>query len=110
MKQNNRGIVDFIKIVHHFFQELPQWMNSMKDPRNSSYTTYTQADLVFMRILKNVCSVRSMRSMEENFNEEECIRTLKILSGDTELYEIPHYDTLNYYLEKLSPECLSDIR
>lgn len=23
---------------------------------------------------------------------------------------MPHYDTLNYYLEKLSPECLSDLR
>ena len=26
------------------------------------------------------------------------------------LKEMPHYDTLNYYLEKLSPECLSDLR
>ena len=26
------------------------------------------------------------------------------------LEEMPHSDTLNYYLEKLSPECLSDIR
>ena len=23
---------------------------------------------------------------------------------------MPHYDTLNYYLEKLSPECLSGLR
>ena len=48
--------------------------------------------------------------MEENFNEETCIRTLKILSCDPGLDEMPHYDTLNYYLEKLSPSCLADIR
>ncbi|CVI71268.1 hypothetical protein NDGK_02162 [Clostridiales bacterium CHKCI001] len=51
-----------------------------------------------------------MRSMEEPFNEEECIRTLRLLSGDQNLEEMPHCDTLNYYLEKLSPACLSNLR
>ena len=43
-KEKDRGIVDFMKIVHHFFKELPQWINAMDDPRNPSYTIYTQAD------------------------------------------------------------------
>lgn len=55
-----------------------------------------------MGILKNICAVKTMRSMEEQFNEENCIDTLKILSGDRNLAEMPHSDTLNYYLEKLS--------
>ena len=63
-----------------------------------------------MGLLKNMCAVRTMRSMEDNFNTETCIETLKLLSGDRALEEMPHSDTLNYYLEKLSPECLSDIR
>lgn len=46
-----------------------------------------------------------MRSMEEQFNEEECIRTLRLLSGDQNLEEMPHGDTFNYYLEKLSLAC-----
>lgn len=82
----------------------------MTDPRNPSYITYTQADLVWMGILKNVCSVLTMKSMEEQFNEEQCIHTLRIFSGDHRLEEMPHCDTLNYYLEKLSPSCLSDLR
>lgn len=49
-------------------------------------------DLGYMAILKNVCGQHSMREMEENFNKETCI------------------DTLNYYLEKLSLECLSGLR
>lgn len=51
-----------------------------------------------------------MREMEENFNRETCIDTLRLLSGNRKLEGMPHYDTLNYYLEKLSPECLSDLR
>jgi len=51
----------------------------------------------------------TMREMEENFNKETCIDTLRLMSGNRKL-KMPHYDTLNYYLERLSPECLSDLR
>lgn len=109
-KKKDRGIVDLMRILYHFFEKLPQWLNEMSDPRIQSYTTYTQSDLVFMGILKNMCGIKTMHSMEEQFNEETCIDTLRILSGDRNLKEMPHSDTLNYYLEKLSPDCLSDVR
>ena len=48
--------------------------------------------------------------MDETFNEQQCIDTLRLLSGDQELVEMPHADTLNYYLERLSPKCLADVR
>lgn len=82
----------------------------MTDPQNPSYISYTQADLFFMGILKNVCAQEGMRKMDENFNTEACIDTLAQMSGDRNLKEMPHYDTLNYYLERLSPECLSALR
>lgn len=110
VKKEDRGIVDLMRVIYHFFKELPQWINEMADPRNPAYTVYTQSDLILMGVLKNICSVKTMRSMEEQFNEEACIDTLRILSGDRDLAEMPHADTLNYYLEKLSPGCLADVR
>lgn len=109
-KKNDRGIVDFIMIYKHFFKDMPDWINEMEDSGNPSYTIYTQAGFVNMGILKNVCSLESMRQMEETFNEENCVATLRLMSGDTRLKEMPHYDTLNYYLEQLLPQCLSDLR
>ena len=109
-KGKDRGIVDFMMITQHFFKNINQWIEEMEDPRHQSYTVYTQSDLIYMGILKNICGQFSMRQMEENFNEENCIDTLRILSGHKGLEEMPHYDTLNYYLEKLSPECLSQLR
>ena len=109
-KKHDRGIVDFMMVTNHFFHSLREWINEMDDPRNQSYTTYTQADLGYMAILKNICGQYSMREMEENFNKETCIDTLRIISGNQNLDEMPHYDTLNYYLERLSPECLSELR
>ena len=43
-----------MRILYHFFEELSQWLNEKTDPRNPSYTIYTQSDLVFMGILKYV--------------------------------------------------------
>ncbi len=63
-KKKDRGIVDFMKVTYHFFQELSHWINELEDPRNPSYITYTQADLVWMGLLKNICSVPTMKSME----------------------------------------------
>ena len=110
VKKRDRGIVDVMMLMQHYFKELSLWFNEMTDPRHPSYTTYTQADLALMGVMKNICAVKSMRSMEENFNEQPCIDTLRILSGDRKLNEMPHSDTLNYYLEQLSPMCLADVR
>ena len=97
-------------VTNHFFHSLKEWILEMYDPRNQSYTSYTQADLTYLAILKNICGQHSMREMEENFNKDTCIDTLRIMSGNQNLDEMPHYDTLNYYLERLSPECLSELR
>ena len=99
-----------LKIQKCFFSEMTHWIEEVKDPRNPAYTTYTQTDLIYLGILKNICSLESMRSMGEHFNEEICIRNLSIITGNAELKEIPHYDTLNYYLAKLSPQAIAGIR
>ncbi len=109
-RNKDRGILDLVWVMNHFFKELPQWIDEMSDPRNQSYITYTQSDLVFMGLLKNVCGVKTMHQMEERFNEEACISTLRYIGGDSGLAEMPHSDTLNYYLSKLSPDCLSGVR
>lgn len=109
-KKKDHGIVDFMMVSNHFFHYLREWLLEMDDPRHPSYITYTQADLGYMAILKNICGQYTMREMDENFNQENCINTLRLMSGNKRLEEMPHYDTLNYYLEKLSPECLSELR
>lgn len=84
-KKQDKGIVDFMMVTNHFFIALKEWICEMDDPRNQSYITYTQSDLNNMAILKNVCGQHSMREMEENFNKENCIDTLRLLSGNQRL-------------------------
>ena len=106
LKENSNGFVDLTKTANHYFKDLRSWTNQMLDPRHQSYITYTQADLIFQCLLKNLCSIESMNQMEEKFNEENCIHNLKVLSGNKNLVEMPHYDTVNNYLEEISSECL----
>ena len=94
-RKKERGIVNFMMITHHFFHSLREWLLEIEDPRHQSYIIYTQADLVYMALMKNICGQYSIREMEENFNEENCIDTLRIMSGNKHLKEMPHYDTLN---------------
>ena len=109
-KEKDKGILGILFIVNHFWKHFAEWIEEMTDPRNQSYITYTQSDYIYMGILKNICGVKTMHSMEEQFNNSNCIRTLGILSGDKNLQEMPHSDSLNNYLKKLSPECLAELR
>lgn len=58
----------------------------------------------------NICAVKTMHFMEEQFHEEPCMDTLRILSSDRNLAEMPCSDPLNDYFEKLSLKCLMDVR
>lgn len=83
--------------------------SEMKDPRHQSYITYPQTTLIYMGILKNISGIVSMRSMNEMFNEEQCIETLKLISGAEVLDEMPHYYTLNNYMERLDVENIDEL-
>lgn len=96
--------------MKHFFGHPRDWIEGMEAPCHPGYPIYTQSDLVFMGLIKNICSVERMRQKEERFNEKTCIDTLRLLPGHAGLEEMPYYDTLNTYLPKLSPECLSELR
>jgi len=101
-KAKDRGIVDSMMVMHLFFKELPTWIEEMENTRHPSYITYQQMDLFYMGLLKNLCNIKTMTAMEEQFNEQNCIEILRMLSGNQSLEEMPHKDTLNYYLERLS--------
>ena len=73
----------------------------MNDPRNQSYITYKQTDLGYMAILKNICGQYTMRKMEENFNEDNCIDACTVSSIldiiDKHTITLPSCDDCEYH-------------
>ncbi len=98
------------KIKKHFFKDLDEKFNTVHDPRHQSYITYNSDILLMMTILKNVFNLKSMRSMTDQLNKDECIHNVQKILGCSELEELPHYDTINDFLSRLDPEELEKVR
>jgi hypothetical protein len=61
-------------------------------------------------LLKNMADLKSMRSMSNSFNKDECIENIRKVLGLEVLEELPHYDTINDFLTGLELSELENIR
>lgn len=111
LKRNLKNeIAEFLKIQNHYFPELIQDIKNVMDARNQNYITYEIEVILYVMILKNICSIESMKEMTATFNEDELIKNVyKILKIEERDY-LPHYVTINDCLSKLQAEELEKIR
>lgn len=109
-EKNQNFFFDFVKIQNHFFKDLVDQLKKVKDKRHQSYITYGPETILYTILLKSVFGIKSMRSMTELFNKDECIENIRVVLGLKELNELPHYDTINDFLAKLEPKELETIR
>lgn len=106
----NREIADFLKIQNHYFPDLIADIKKVMDGRNQSYITYEIEVILYMMLLKNVCSIASMQEMNDTFNEDECVKNIYKILGLEEKEYLPHYVTINECLTKLDTRELEKIR
>jgi hypothetical protein len=109
-RQLKKEIAEFLKIQHHYFPELIEDIKKIMDTRHQSYITYEIEVIIYMMILKNVCSLASMQEMNDKFNEDECIKNIYKILGLEEREWLPHYVTINECLSKLNTNELEKIR
>ena len=95
---------ELVKVIRHFFPDLIPNLKQIKDPRNRSYIKYEQHVLLMTKILSSIFYISSMRKTSEEFNNETAIKNIGILCGREELEELPYWETINRYLERLEPE------
>jgi len=103
-------IKEFLKIQAHYFPDLIQDIKKVMDGRNQSYITYEIEIIIYMMILKNICSIESMQEMNDAFNEDDCVKNLYKILGLEERDYLPHYVTVNECLRKLDNAELEKIR
>lgn len=106
----NREISEFLKIQNHYFPDLITDIKKVMDGRNQSYITYEIEVVLYIMLLKNVCSIASMQEMNDTFNEDECIKNIYKILGLEEKACLPHYVTINECLSKLDTGELEKIR
>lgn len=85
-------------------------LRQLPDPRHQSYITYPGAILLMTRILSSIFYISSMRKTSEELNSDTVIENIWELCGESPTVdEIPYWETINRYLEKLEPDGLQDI-
>lgn len=93
----------------HYYPKLQQRLNEIKDPRDKRYTIYNCSTMIGTGMTKNICGISSMQQMTANFNEENTIQNISKFVGN-ENEELPHYVTLNDFLERLETSELQKVR
>jgi len=101
---------EFLRIQAHYFPELLDDIKKVMDARHPSYITYEIEVILYVTILKNVCSIVSMQEMNDKFNEDECVKNIYKILGLEEKDCLPHYVTINECLSRLDNEELEKIR
>ncbi len=85
-------------------------LKKLPDPRNQSYITYPSAVLLMTRILSSIFYISSMRKTSEEFNSDLMIENIWERCAEEEtVRELPYWETINRYLEKLEPESLREV-
>jgi len=91
---------------------LPGLMNKFSDtmdPRNASYITYSPKMMLSTVYYKNICGIVSMQDMTDSFNDDKVVNNIYTLCGESANDYLPHYVTVNEYLERLDPKEVEEI-
>lgn len=99
---------EIVRLIRHFFPELMTELKGVTDQRHQSYIRYENHVLLMTRILASIFYISSMRKTSEEFNHEKMIANIGYVCG-SELEELPYWETINLYLEKVPDEDLQQI-
>ena len=98
---------ELVKVIRRFFPDLVDLLKQVHDPRHQSYISYKNHVLLMTRILSAIFYISSMRKTSEEFNCQNVIENIGTLCGE-KLEELPYWETINQYLERIEPEDLQD--
>lgn len=104
--RNDKPFNILMFIIRHYFPNFLDILDMIKDPRNQSYITYHQIQLIMTSLYSSICQHSSRREMNDSFNKDTVINNFKILFG-FDLEEIPHGDTIDNYFKLLD---IDDLR
>jgi hypothetical protein len=102
-------IFELHKIIKHYFPSLIPLLSQTRDMRDERRITYTNKIILFTRILGTVFRIGSMRKLTEEFNTECSISNVGEFLEEEFLEELPHWSSINNYLEGLDPSELESV-
>ena len=109
-KLENNPVLECNKIKNRYCPDLFHDFADTKDPRNQSYTEYSNDELLGTIFYKGIAGIESMQSMTYEFNRERVVENLFRFMGRKEKEYLPHAVTVNEYFERLDPDELQKVQ
>lgn len=103
-------VVECNKVRKKYCPSLFHGFADTEDPRNLSYTDYSNKELLGTVYYKGIAGIESMQSMVYEFNRERVVKNLYQFMGEEEKEYLPHAVTVNEYLERLDPDELQKVQ
>lgn len=103
-KLEGNPVVECNKVRNRYCPGLFRDFTGTKDPRNQSYTGYSNDELLGTMFYKRTAGIGSMQSMIYEFNQEKVVENLYRFMGRKEKEYLPHAVTVNEYFERLDPD------
>ncbi len=109
-KLEKNPVVECNKIREKYCPGLFRDFAGTRDPRHSSYTEYSNKELLGTMFYKGIAGIKSMQSMTYEFNRERVVKNLSRFMGEKEREYLPHAVTVNEYFERLEPDELQKVQ
>lgn len=98
-----------LETVDHFFPKFNEGMSMIKDHRHPLLITYIQKTLIWTGLMMYVTQRGSRRQIGLELRGGKCLEGIKELSGQKNLEQVPHGDTLEYYIQKANVEDFEEL-
>ena len=100
---------ELLVVVRHFFPEFSDWLGQVPDPRNPLYLVYPLKVLLLLGVLIFLSHSASRNHFNDNLRDaRQLARTLAAMLGCA-VEALPHLDTLEKLLRRLSPRALETL-
>jgi len=109
-KLENNPVLECNKIRNRYCPNLFHDFADTKDPRNQSYTEYSNDELLGTMFYKGIAGIESMQSMTYESNRERVVENLFRFMGRKKKEYLPHAVTVNEYFERLDPDELQKVQ
>ncbi len=109
-KLESNPVMECNKVRDKYCPSLFRNFADTKDPRNLSYTEYSNSELLGTMFYKGIAGIESMQSMTYEFNRESVVKNLYRFMGETGKEYLPHAVTANEYFERLDPDELQKVQ
>lgn len=94
LKKDKSLICSLYNIIDKYLPRLFIMFEELSDKRQMGKVTYSMKTICITRLFALLCSITTMNSLTNKFNNEFAISNLsKIINED--LSDLPHYDTIN---------------